>query len=66
MSTDRWMDKGDVGCVYTHTMEYYSAIKENETPICSNIDAPAFIILNKSKEKYHMISFNVESKIWYK
>ena len=40
MSTDRWMDKGDVGCVYTHTMEYYSAIKENETPICSNIDAP--------------------------
>ena len=35
----------DVGYVYTHTMEYYSAIKEKEIlSFCSNIDAPAFII----------------------
>ena len=29
MSIDRLMDK-DVGGVYTHTVEYYSAIKNNE------------------------------------
>ena len=63
--TDEWIKVMWGVCIH-NTMEYYSAIIENETPICSNIGAQAFIILSQSKEKYHMISFNVESKIWYK
>ena len=29
MSTNRWMDK-EMGCMYIHAMEYYSAIKKIE------------------------------------
>ena len=51
--TDEWIKV--MWCVYRCTMDYYSAIKENEIPICSNIDAPAFIVLNKSKIPYDII-----------
>ena len=30
MTTNSWMDKEYVVCVYTHTLEYYSAIKKNK------------------------------------
>ena len=37
MATDRWLDKEDVLQVY---IEYYSAIKEWNNAICSNMDGP--------------------------
>ena len=45
-STDEWIKKMwgvcvcVCVCVYTHTMEYYSAIKKNDSAICSNMDGP--------------------------
>ena len=46
---------------HTHTMEYYSAIKKNETiPFAATWMDLEIIILSevsqKEKEKYHMIS----------
>ena len=43
MSINRWMDKqiGVCVCVYTYIMEYYSAIKRNETfHICYDMGEP--------------------------
>ena len=53
------MDKEDV--VYTHTMEYYSAIKEKENlPFVTTWMVLEGIMLRKisqtEKDKYHMIS----------
>ena len=60
------MDKEDVVCVcvytpHTHTMEYYSAIKENEImPFAATWMDLEIIILSevsqKEKDKYHIIS----------
>ena len=46
---------------YIYTMEYYSAIKNNEkNAICSNMGELETLILSevsqKEKDKYHMIS----------
>ena len=48
-------------CVYTHTMEYYSAIKKNEImPFAATWIDLEIIILSKvsqkEKDKYHIIS----------
>ena len=57
MSIDRWMDKD---MVYTHTMEYYSAIKKEwNNAFCSNMDGPRDYHIKWSqteKDKYPMIS----------
>ena len=47
-------------CIYTHTMEYYSAIKKNEIMsfIATQIDIEIVILIEVSqteKDKYHMI-----------
>ena len=60
------MDKEDV--VYIYTMEYYSAIKNNEImPFAATWMELGIIILSevsqKDKDKYHMISFICEFKI---
>ena len=53
-STEEWIKK----TWYIYTMEYYSAIKNNE--ICSNMDELETLILSevsqKGKDKCHMIS----------
>ena len=54
------MDKGD--WVYTYTMEYYSAIRNNEImPFAATWMQLEIIILSevnqKEKDNYHMISF---------
>ena len=58
MSIDRWVDKEDV---VLYTMEYYSAIKQNEImPFTATLIDLEIIILSevsqKDKDKYHMIS----------
>ena len=69
MSTDRGMQKEDPFVythththTHTHTMEYYSAIKKNETmPLASTWMDLEIVILNEvsqgEKDKYHMIPF---------
>ena len=57
-STDEWIKKI---CVYTYTMEYYSAIKKNKImPFAATCRDLEIIILSeasqKEKDKYHMIS----------
>ena len=52
-------------------MEYYSSIRKNEIiPVIETWIQLEILILNvvrqKIKEKYHMISLYVESKIWHK
>ena len=54
------MDKEDVVCVCVYTMEYYAAIKENETmPFAATwIDLEIVILSEVSqteKDKYYMI-----------
>ena len=56
-STDEWKKK----MWYTYTMEYYSAMKENEImPFAATWMDLEMIILSevsqKEKDKYHMIS----------
>ena len=63
-STDEWIKK--MWNIYT--VEYYSAIKRNEImPFAATWMDLEIIILNevsrKEKDKYHMISLCVESKI---
>ena len=51
------MDKEEVGNVYT--MEYYSAMKEGNKAICSDMDIPRNCHTKSSKsdkDKYHMMS----------
>ena len=60
------MDKEDVVNIYT--MEYYSAIKKNKImPFAATWMKLEMIILSevsqKEKDKYHMTSLNVESKV---
>ena len=59
------MDKEDVvcvsACIYTHTVEYYSAIKKNEImPFAATRMDPEIIIVHeinwKEKDKYPVIS----------
>ena len=55
------MDKEDVAYIYTHTMEYYSAIKKNKImPFAATWMGLEIIILSevsqKEKDKYRMIS----------
>ena len=55
------MDKEDVVCVYTYTMEYDSAIKKNEImPFAVTWMGLEIVILSEvsqtEKDKYHMIS----------
>ena len=64
MSTDRWVDKEDRWMdkkeVYTHTLEYYSAIKTNEIlPFMTTWDVEGIMlseISQSEKDKYCMIS----------
>ena len=56
---------------YIYIMEYYSAIKEGNNAICSNVDGPGndHTKWSKSeKDKYHMILFicGTYKIIWYK
>ena len=58
LSTDEWLKKR----WYIYTMEYYSAIKKNETlPFAATCLDLEIIILTEvsqtEKDKYHMISF---------
>ena len=55
-STEEWIKK----MWYIHTMQYYSAIKKNETmPFAATWMDPEIIILSevsqKEKDKYHMV-----------
>ena len=55
------VNKEKVMCIYTHTMEYYSAIKKNEImPLAATwVDLEITILSEVSqteKDKYHMIS----------
>ena len=59
MSVDRGMNKEEV--VYRYTMEYYSAIKSNETrPFAATWMGLESVILSEAsqteKEKYHIVS----------
>ena len=56
---------------YTHTMEYYSAIKKNEIlPFAETWKDLEMITLSEvsqiENDKYQMIHLYVESKIWHK
>ena len=55
-STNEWIKK----MWYIYTMEYYSAIKEQNNAICSNMDELESLlpseVSQKEKDKYHMIS----------
>ena len=66
MVIDRGMDK-DVVYTYTYTTKYYSAIRKSEImPFTATwIDLELIIsneVSQKEKDKYHMISLNVECK----
>ena len=56
--TDEWI--GRCG-IYIYPMEYYSAIKEQNNTICSNMDRARNYHTNwriqKEKDKYYMISY---------
>ena len=61
MSINRWMQKEDV--VHIYTMEYYSAIKNNETmPLEAAWMYLEISVLSdvSQKDRYHMISFICE------
>ena len=62
-STDEWIKN----IWYIYTMEHYSDIKKNEiVPFAATWKELDIIILTEvsqtEKDKYHMISLNVESK----
>ena len=66
-SSDEWIKK----MWHMFTVEYYSAIKRNEImPFAATWVDLEIIILSevsqKEKDKYHMISLCVESKIRHK
>ena len=52
--------------VYTYTAEYYSATKEQNDAICSDMDVLEIIILSEvnqtQKDKYYMISLYMKPK----
>ena len=52
--------------VYTYTTEYYSATKEQNDAICSDMDVLEIIILSEvnqtQKDKYYMISLYMKPK----
>ena len=54
------MDKEVVVCVYLHTMEYYSAIKNETLPLATTWMELECVMLSKisqsEKDRYHMIS----------
>ena len=68
-SVDKWIKK--IWCIHTHThiyiKEHHLAVKKNEisafaTAVCDHMDLDS-IMLNKSeKDKYSIISFNMDSK----
>ena len=65
VSTYIWMDKEDVTNTHTHTLKYYSAIKNNEIlPFeITWIDLEGIminVISQIKKDKYHMISLICE------
>ena len=71
MSTDRWMDKEDVVCVYVciyvYTTEYYSDMKKNEIMPFAAMWMDLEIILSEVKSKINIISLICEIlKKWYK
>ena len=69
VSIDRWMDKEDMVHICINTMEYYSAIKEWNNAICSNMDGPGDYHtkwIQTEKDKYHMVSLMWNLKKWYK
>lgn len=61
MSINRWMDKEEdvyILCVYTQTVGYYLAIKNEISSICNNTDGPRkyhTVCEVSDKDKYHMI-----------
>ena len=65
MSINRRLDKEDVVDLYNGIL--LSHKKEQNNAICSNIDDLEMIILSevseREKDKYHVISLSVESKI---
>ena len=67
VSTDRWMDKEDVGCVYVwvYVVEHYSVIKKNEIlPLAMTWMELEGIMLSElsqsEKDNYHIISLICE------
>ena len=59
MSTDRWMGKEAVVCIYT--MEYYSAIKRDkfESVLMKWMNLEPIIqseVSQKEKDKYHILT----------
>ena len=63
--TDEWIMK----MWYIHTVEYYSAIKEWNNAICSNMDGLRDYHTKRNKSERQIPydnKFYLESKIWYK
>ena len=57
------MDKNDVIHTYTHTMEYYSVIKNKTMPLVATWMSLEIIILSEAvrkKDKYHAIALLCE------
>ena len=51
------MDKEDTICVYTHTMEYYSAIKRMTMPLAATWMDLEIIILSEISQRQIYISY---------
>ena len=60
MSINRWTDRQNMVYIYTHTMEYYSALKRKDVLTHATMwmnfeDIMLTEISQSQKDKYHMI-----------
>ena len=66
MSINRWMDKqiGVCVCVYTYIMEYYSAIKRNETFTYAMIWVNLWNIMLNERSQAKKVTYCIIIVIW--